>query len=298
MELLTNILNYMFIHTNNKENNKKFQNIEEFNSYIKRLIEFMNSHPDYDFFSNLTDEDKSLIKNIIFNYGYPRKLRKYALRLYDYTDIENLLFCALNLCSIELERSFQYKQINGSFIVSDGCYYSKLNKMRYHTKTAIPHEFMHMSSRSIITKDDNLRVGFGRASKERQKFVGINEGYTEMISRRIFFDEDYDGHSYTTNVFAMRLFELLYDNRQEMEKDYLRADYESLKNHFLKFGTEEEFLYLASLLEVYEWETKPTEKKIVLKFIKEIIKRTADQKKIDEAEEISEEFEKVIYKRH
>ena len=158
MELLTNILNYMFIHTNNKENNKKFQNIEEFNSYIKRLIEFMNSHPDYDFFSNLTDEDKSLIKNIIFNYGYPRKLRKYALRLYDYTDIENLLFCALNLCSIELERSFQYKQINGSFIVSDGCYYSKLNKMRYHTKTAIPHEFMHMSSRSIITKDDNLNT--------------------------------------------------------------------------------------------------------------------------------------------
>ncbi len=268
MTIVNEILNILFLYKINKISKLKFNKMEQFNEYIENLKNKIVNNK----FENLTDYDREIIRNIILNYNYPKKLKKPAIKLYKHTDIDNLLFCAVNLLTVTLEKSFVYREINGCFLVSEGSYYSLTNEMRYHEKDAIPHEFLHMSSRTLKT-DKNLKTGFANYKNKKCFAQGLNEGCTEMLSRKIFFNENYNGNSYTTKVYAIRLLELLYDNITEMERDYLRADFESFKNTFLNYGSESELEKIIYALDFPEWHLTYEEKIGLIMYIKNIVNR-------------------------
>lgn len=285
MILINELLNILFLYKSNKTSEIKFHDIHSFKIYIEKLKIKMNEEKNID----LTDNDRKIIKDIILYYNYPIKLKKPAYKLYKYTNIDNLIICAINLLTITIENSFTYRKINDSFLVSDGIYYSDVNKIRYRNKDAIPHEFLHMSSNMPSLKGIS-KLGFSTFQNGKIYAQGLNEGYTEMLSRRIYFNENYNGRAYTTKVYALRLLELLYDKKEEMEKDYLKANFSNLKKTFLKFGTISELDKIIYALDIPEWDLSKEEKIELLAFIKKIIKRKEER---EETELIIDEFKAI-----
>lgn len=286
MILINELLNTFFLYKNNKSSKLIFQNIDSFNQYMKSIKSKIFEED----FKNLTDNDRKIIENIILYYNYPRILKKTAVKLYKYTDIDNLIFCALNLLTITIENSFTCRKINGNFLVSDGTYCTEINKIRYRNKEAIPHEFLHMASSMPINKNIS-KIGFGIFQNGKYYAQGLNEGYTEMLSRRIFFNENYNGNAYTTKVYALRLLELLYENKKEMEKDYLNANINNFKKIFLNFGSKSELEKIIYALDIPEWELTGEEKIELLNYVKKIIKRKEEK---EEIELIADEFKSII----
>ena len=90
---------------------------------------------------------------------------------------------------------------------------------------------------------------------------GLNEGYTELLANRIFNNEHYYNDSaYTLNVYLLRIFELLYDNQKDMEKDYFLANYQGPANAFTKYGKIEEYLQKTKEKDGFEVPKEPSQR--------------------------------------
>ena len=236
----------------------------------------------------ITEKEAIFIKQTFLNYPYPKKLKNLALKLYASTDFNNLLFCANNLRNVQVRRDFDLDRLNEMV----GTYDSKNNLIVYNDFESLPHEFLHLASAPVTLNQQNADFsGFRYGTNDFSFGKGINEGYTEMLTRRIFFDENYNTPSYLTNVYAARLFELLYDDVKDMESDYFHANYQGPIAHFIKYGLIEEFFELSKHLDFLAVATaKDGEDIETLKFIKQIILRTEDSKKISDAEDIIDEY--------
>jgi len=253
---------------------KKKLNLDKIQGFKNKIINF---NPDAlnDYFNNIPCEDIEIMEDIILYYNYPRVLKKSALKLYKYLEPSNLVFCASNLLDITLIKKTLYGvDSQGYTFRISAAYLSKENSIIYKKNKDIYHEFIHMSSRSPL----KCKNGF-HAYDNGIYTTGLNEGYTELLSRRIFFDNDYNTSSYKFYVDFMLLFENLYDNYKDMESDYFKGNYDSLKDAFLKYGTEEEYYHIIATLSKEYWLLTEDEKDKLLCLMKDIISRKNYQKK-------------------
>ena len=112
-----------------------------------------------------------------------------------------------------------------------------------------------------------------------------------MLANRIFKNENYHTSSYRTNVYLMRLFEQLYDTKEDMENAYFNADCTSPIKQFLKYGTLEEYLDLLQDLDYYaECRIENDEELESFYQLKKIIEKTEDNDRITAADEITKEY--------
>lgn len=138
------------------------------------------------------------------------------------------------------------------------------------------------------------KIGFKLTTRFENAEIGrgLNEGYTELLNKRIW---KYQKTSYRQNVKIVRLIETFFDDPKEMENAFFNNDIDKVFIQFLKYGTKEEFFQIMTNLDNLATTNQIIFNKIdnikaQLKLY-EIIKRSQDEKKITNFENILDENE-------
>lgn len=168
-----------------------------------------------------------------------KELIKFRKNLYRRFNNQNLKLLNNNLASLKVKIKYIAPEIL-SLKFFAGKYNMVKNKLTvlklFEGITAI-HEFFHIAS-SYYEKDCKLGFsGFHQIIFEKGEHIGLglNEGYTELISRRYLGSE----YSYVTyrydlcRFFAKKLEEIVGQDR--METFYLNADLYGLYAYLIKF---------------------------------------------------------------
>ncbi len=246
-------------------------------------------------YPSLSNQQIEKIKTSIEKGNYDEDLKPLINKLVEYAGYENLLIFSKNLESLKLIKDKRFKSsfwdLRERFI--SGEYHPEDNIIYYYHQNSLPHEFLHVAStaRDASTKDLYFS-GFRYDVKNLSFQRGLNEGYTELLANRIFNNEHYYNDSaYTLNVYLLRIFELLYDNQKDMEKDYFLANYQGPANAFTKYGKIEEYLEFAKYLDFFAATKDYYHEDIdMFNHIMRIVKRVDDYGKMLEARKMKEEY--------
>lgn len=266
-------------------------------SYYKSMNDFIRDNicedEEYSVEYSVSDDLISEIKDFILNGEYNSLLKPLVKKLYDYTETENLLHLYNNIKTIQIIKDNKFKQkyfsLNDRFI--SGQYEPITNTISYYYKDTLAHEFLHMSSTPKRISDTCYTTGFKIMSEDIEFARGFNEGYTDLLTRRIFFDEDYNTDTcYKINLYLLRIFELLYEDYKTLERDYFISNYQSPIGNFINYGSIDEFFKLTTYLDWFAF-TKVIndEDKEIFDLMKNVIKRCSYDK-LTKAEEITEEY--------
>ncbi len=127
--------------------------------------------------------------------------------------------------------------------VSYANYYSGDNKIVLstgHALASIYHELFHMATRTI-TSDGYEFCGFSQFKPLILNIgKGLNEGYTELLTQRYFYDQGLE-YAYSIEVNFAKMVEKIV-GQSKMEQLFFDADLFGLQQEFIKDTTEEEFL--------------------------------------------------------
>lgn len=152
---------------------------------------------------------------------------------------EELLIMKNNLQNLKVDYDGGSFFTNGSYsqfknIISLNPLYDASNNSSEYQCT-LNHEMHHMASNLgkigsyIICGFEQLRVynGISHIGK------GLNEGYTEYLTKKIFKEEYYQ-HTKIVNIIP--LIELFYDDEKELRQSYFNADLPSVIKKFSKIA--------------------------------------------------------------
>ncbi len=244
------------------------------------------------FFSNYANLEKvcekkdkeEFIDKVILSGNYPKVLNDFVRTLYKKVEKDNLYNLATNLRTVKLERINPFVWLVADY--SYGTYDSLKNVITYFNKNSIPHELLHLSSTA-----NNSYSGFNVIKGGINFANGFNEGYTEMLAQKIFFNSVFTNSAYKTNVYLLRLFELLYDDPKELETAYFNADFENPIKKFLKYGSIEEFKFLIKHLDYFAktsiWND---EENIIFELLIDKIEKTKEKQRVKKANDIYNEY--------
>lgn len=243
-------------------------------------------------------EDKLKIEEFLDN-QVPQDLKEIFKKFVDYIDPINLEYCLKNISTVTIQNKSTIKErIHNIFSVncSEGAYnlFNNLIKLNNKEKATLSHEFLHMSSAS---KNYPYFCGFSvymydYLTRSVGKFGdGLNEGYTELLNMRIFYNQK-KSTSYIENVKIAKLIECFFDDYREMEYAYFHTDIDAVYNAFTKYGTRKEYFMIMNQLDYFADSTMLTDfisSAIIQLKLYEIIKRSNDKKKIKHFEETLDE---------
>lgn len=279
----------------------KMDYIKRINNGLADFYENRNEKPKLGLTNNTNINLKPLIENILTNNYFPLEFRQCINVLLDTTENQNLFLCYNNLKNIQLEKKKHHllaffdkdKNITGS-------YYPSENKIVYSNDDSLFHEILHMSSsiKRKITWDNNTSSlvvfsGFERVYENFVQFRGFNEGYTELLNRRKFFEKNYDTNSYTINIYTLRLLELLLKNKKDFETAYFNNDIEFIYDSFKQYGNNKEFFEIIKYLDLCTYNGLNIYNiQNTITLAQNIVKRTNDRNKIENSEIIVDEFYK------
>jgi len=287
----------------NKNVYKTRNDYNDFNDFFMNLILINNINYPYKIDEPiLTDGGINIINKIINNGDYPKELKPLVDKLYTFIGPENLYLCAMNLLTIKIikDKKYKLKKFDFSYSFCEGKYYPDVNQIYFYNKNVLSHELLHMASTCRNKNNEDFYFSGFRFDHKYKIFQrGLNEGYTELLDRRVYYNEDYNTDSlYKINVFILRMFELLYPNYKYMERDYFWANRLSPLIIFRRYGSVEEYFKLSRYLDFFA-NTKiiGNEDIEMLNFINKIIKRTYDNEKIIKAEKITEEYLEIENKK-
>lgn len=233
---------------------------------------------------NISPED---IDKILKNLSYPKELEEIIIEFKDYIDKENLTACLQRLGSLQINYiniMNDIKKYLQNFTKNDGTYTPINNTIDifglFDKKNILSHEFLHMASTG-----ENESTGFLTILNGVCIGNGLDEGYTELLNKRIFKAKKI---SYNYNVEIVQLLELLFDNHKEMEYAYFHNNIFILYQTFLQYGSKAEFFQIIQNLDNLIETDIPIYKKITATKTKlnlyKIIKRSNNNEKIKKAE--------------
>lgn len=148
-----------------------------------------------------------------------------------FNNVKNLKFETVDFS----KRNFFRKLVLKSTASSRGCYYSYNNFVKIskdYDRSTLFHELFHVASR--ILEDKKLYNGF---RQKNNVGIGLNEGYTEHMVKKYFFDykDVRDSYSYFLEREISLIIELIV-GEQFMEKCYFNADLLSLTLELEKYN--------------------------------------------------------------
>ena len=130
------------------------------------------------------------------------------------------------------------KYTRGAYKISD----NKINIIYELYLYAIFHELFHMSSRIYRKEDDTKFSGFFQENSSG-KSIGrsLNEGYTEIMSKRYFDDTNDIGSSYLLETFFVEFLDDIV-GKEKMETLYLNADLPGLIKELEQYSDHESII--------------------------------------------------------
>lgn len=161
---------------------------------------------------------------------------------------------------------------DSNLVEYDGVYSLKNNNIIYQNfcDMVMGHEMFHMASSLKIGNHEF--IGFMQIdSKEEIGIgVGLNEGYTQMLTERYIAKEDWPRYP-LAQCFTKKIEDIV--GRDNMEKMYFKADLEGLVSYLEKYNTRDNILRFLNILDVvtnYEkiYNSNMVDKKIIRYFFK------------------------------
>ena len=235
------------------------------------------------------------IEKLIYSLNRNYNLTYFITKLIDYIGIENCHRLLLNIDTLTIN----YEEGIKKYILNElGSYDPIANSITLHHKNPhiLSHEFLHAAS--TIHDRYYTYTGFSASNDFEKFFYGFNEGYTEILNKRIF-DSKYIG--YIANYTICLMLETMFDDKKELETAYFNNDFKIFIDKFLEYGSLEEMISILNTLD--DFATTPfTNKEFynALNTVYEIIKRNNELDKIKTCEEIinkHKQKEKSLIKR-
>lgn len=206
-----------------------------------------------------------------------RLFLEYIDKLKNYTSEDNLKTLYRNLNTLEVE---QRKSLISSLLSAGGIYITKENKIIYEKSKFFGHEFLHLCSSYVNSNemfsvmellktyvhvyfrvfDTNRKIlldelkqivneeingvysGFYQVHDGISLGNGLNEGYTELLSSRIYGNGKIK--VYKKEAKIAKLFEFFFDNPKDMEKFYFNHDLNGFIHHMEQFTSRESIIQL------------------------------------------------------
>lgn len=191
--------------------------------------------------NKLLVDDKVIRENIekikedkIF-FGDISKIRTYLDTLIKYLDDEDKRLLYINLKTLNVKNN----PLNSNLGLAG--YYDVLeNKLSYSTRSSLGHELIHMAS--AFKFDDYVLCGFKQRKDKFEIGRGINEGYTELLTSRLFSRGNVE--VYKNEVKIMRLIEKFFDDPKELSHLFFNCNLPGLVKHLEKFSSRDEVISL------------------------------------------------------
>ena len=270
-----------------------------YNVYLNKIdsecISYIENTPEIEPKSSDIDYDR--IKGLKYGKDVIRFV-KFITEKYPKSTITNFYNNINTLNIVKENKSFQ-----------DGEYDEEGNIIYLSARYAIFHELLHMAS--TVKNGDSIRCGFsfcvqdGIDSKPFNLGYALNEGYTQLLSKRYF--ARYQSESESNRVLkgyplitsiAEKLEEII--GKDKMEKLYFKADLRGLINELRKYAKEEEIISFISSLDKVQIFNIFTNKKIVANiysFLERAYKEKLTQQLSGDLitqEEFDEKYDKYI----
>ena len=176
------------------------------------------------------DEEKILAQR------FGESVLRFAKFMVDKFPPENLInfYNNINELMVSQKSGFKREEIIGQ-------YDSGENKIEISDESSIYHELFHMAS--TISKSNVIYTGFNQEIFKPKRISlgnGINEGYTQLLTKRYFENVAFkDSYSYLVLV-ASTLERVV--GQEKTEKLYLNADLFGLINELKSYASEEEIM--------------------------------------------------------
>lgn len=239
-----------------------------------------------------TTNVKKQIREILYTSNFPIEFINDIEILINYLCNDRLILCMQNIETIKLQRKQHHKLAIFDKDRKIGGYYNFYdNQIVYYDISSLGHEILHMAS--ATDNSGMLFSGFERFDGNTRNFQGLNEGYTELLNRRIFHNKEFQTNVYPINVFLIRMLELLF-SKNELENAYFHNNTEFIYQTFLKYGTKEEFLELVKYLDFFCQSVIIPEDKEMIELLKSIVQKTHNPNRIKAANNIAEEYDYLM----
>ena len=252
--------------------------LNRINKYSNHVIK--NFHLKRD--SSLEDLKKRIKKDKV------RELLPYLRKLEKFTSQDNLYAVYNNLRSVKVKRN--------KFIllqVAEGMYDSSKNLIELAGNRVLGHEFLHLASSNGLQKNGVDVSGFEQYLVNEKIVIGrgLNEGYTELLTSRIYQKGELD--RYFSLVKIAKLLEFFFEDKKEMEKYYFNSDLPGFVKYMEQFMSKDEIINLIKDIDTIYNLVPPMKTyysaKVQLNLYKIFRKSCRDKKKI-------KEFERLVYK--
>jgi hypothetical protein len=160
----------------------------------------------------------------------PDELKKLVKIIEDKIDKCNLNNLYNNLNSVIIKKNFLLLLIGVK-----GKYNSKDNILSYSLDGTIEHEFIHLASSQYDEENNIWKIGFVDYSQKIVSMKALNEGYTDLLTRRFFNKKT---TFYSDEVRIVEFIELLF-NKKELEKYYFNNDLPGFIKHLSNYMDKE-----------------------------------------------------------
>lgn len=164
-------------------------------------------------------------------------------------NLENFIDRADDL-SIEYHSYKDMPAQNGHLI--SGTYNGNKNAINIYfdkNKSVLTHELLHAAS----SDKEYCQVGFSIIfEKAGMVGEGLNEGYTELLNQRLF---NHQSNSYLYLTMLAEQLEDFYENKEDMMKDYFKADFGALLGELLKSMSLEEAIDIITDMDLFIYQS-------------------------------------------
>lgn len=248
--------------------------LEILNDMDNSYLNFSNPLPNF--------ED---VERFIYCSNTNYELTHFIYRLISYIGVNNLSNLAHNIGTLNIVYD---DDLGFEPLLRTLGYYNTYDNTIYiyhRNSSTLAHEFLHAASTTKVF--DYFFVGFCADNEEERFFHGFNEGYTEILSKRIL-GSSFIG--YGSNYIICKLLETLFDDRRELEIAYFNNDTRVFINKFLEYGSVYELSEILRCLDVFATTpiTKDDENELI-GMVMGIIKRKNESHRILECEKILDE---------
>lgn len=183
---------------------------------------------------------KMKVETYLFSDYYRPAVDLFVRRLEEVKPNFNFYYLKKNLETLTIKSRLFFKDKNDEDLLAFYVWNkNKINLSAGNIFSCIYHELMHMAS-TDVNDYYNIYCGFSQINSLRDVGCSFNEGYTELLTERYFFDQGID-YSYSIEVMIAKMAEKIV-GREEMEELFFKADLYGLGEEFIKDATKEEFI--------------------------------------------------------
>lgn len=210
-------------------------NIDKINNILKRTILLASTGKNFFIDSeNIKKQKEKLTSDIILTNINEKILEQFNLFKTTYTKEELIIF-KNNLNTIKFDQNFQDYNFQGQYNP-----YKNAVSTNPESVYVLNHEMHHVASNLGIV-NGIMCTGFRQSSNKSEIGRGLNEGYTEYLSKIMTHKQNY---GYKKTVDIIPLIEECYGNKIKLRQLYFNADLPSVIKKFEEVFTTEESLKL------------------------------------------------------